>query len=39
VWNAGPGDAILIVVSKKADDPREDVEMVDGFWPNGEESA
>ncbi|HKP20487.1 MAG TPA: cupin domain-containing protein [Thermoleophilaceae bacterium] len=36
VWNAGPGDAILIVVSKKLDDPRDDVETVDEFWPEGE---
>jgi mannose-6-phosphate isomerase-like protein (cupin superfamily) len=37
VWNAGPGDAILIVVSKKSEDPRDDVETVDEFWP--EEAA
>src|SRR4051794_28046028 len=36
VWNAGPGDAILIVVSKRLDDPREDVETVDEFWPEGD---
>ena len=36
VWNAGPGDAILIVVSKRSDDPREDVETVDEFWPEGD---
>jgi len=39
VWNAGPGDAILIIVSRKSDDPREDTEQVEGFWPNGEEDA
>ena len=36
VWNAGPGDAILIVVSKRLDDPREDVETVDEFRPEGD---
>jgi mannose-6-phosphate isomerase-like protein (cupin superfamily) len=39
VWNAGPGDAILIVVSKKSEDPRDDVETVDEFWPEGESEA
>jgi mannose-6-phosphate isomerase-like protein (cupin superfamily) len=38
VWNAGPGDAILIVVSKKSEDPRDDVETVDEFWPDGEQA-
>jgi mannose-6-phosphate isomerase-like protein (cupin superfamily) len=33
VWNEGPDDAVLIMCSTKADDPREDVEMVEGFWP------
>ena len=36
VWNAGPGDAILIVVSKRSEDPREDAETVEEFWPEGE---
>ena len=39
VWNAGPGDAILIVVSKRSDDPRKDVEMVDEFWPDESSGA
>ena len=39
VWNAGPGDAILIVVSKRSEDPRADAETVEDFWPDGEESA
>jgi hypothetical protein len=39
VWNAGPGDAVLIIVSKKSEDPREDTEQVEDFWPNGEEDA
>jgi mannose-6-phosphate isomerase-like protein (cupin superfamily) len=33
VWNDGPDDVELVIVSKKIDDPREDVELVDGFWP------
>ena len=33
VWNAGPDDAVLIMVSKKIDDPSGDVEKVDDFWP------
>jgi mannose-6-phosphate isomerase-like protein (cupin superfamily) len=33
VWNEGPDDAVLIMCSMKSDDPREDVEMVEGFWP------
>src|SRR5262245_27094527 len=39
VWNAGPGDAILIIVSRKSEDPGADAEQVEGFWPNGEEGA
>jgi mannose-6-phosphate isomerase-like protein (cupin superfamily) len=39
VWNAGPGDAILIVVSKRSEDPRDDVETVDEFWPEGDGEA
>jgi hypothetical protein len=35
VWNAGPGDAILIVVSTKSEDPRDDTETVEDFWPEG----
>jgi mannose-6-phosphate isomerase-like protein (cupin superfamily) len=33
VWNEGPDDAVLIMVSKKIDDPGADIEKVDGFWP------
>jgi mannose-6-phosphate isomerase-like protein (cupin superfamily) len=33
VWNEGPEDAVLIMVSKKIDDPSGDVEKVDDFWP------
>jgi mannose-6-phosphate isomerase-like protein (cupin superfamily) len=32
VWNDGPDDAILIMVSRKVDDPGADVEKVDDFW-------
>jgi mannose-6-phosphate isomerase-like protein (cupin superfamily) len=33
VWNEGPDDAVLIMCSMKTDDPREDIEMVEDFWP------
>jgi mannose-6-phosphate isomerase-like protein (cupin superfamily) len=33
VWNDGPDDAVLIMVSKKIDDPGADIEKVDDFWP------
>ena len=33
VWNEGPEDATLIVVGPHSDDPGDDVEIVDGFWP------
>ena len=39
VWNAGPGDAVLIVVSTKSEDPGDDAEQVEDFWPEGEEPA
>ena len=39
VWNAGPGDAILIVVSKRSEDPRLDTETVEDFWPEGDEAG
>jgi mannose-6-phosphate isomerase-like protein (cupin superfamily) len=32
VWNEGPDDAVLIMVSKKLDDPGADIEKVDDFW-------
>jgi mannose-6-phosphate isomerase-like protein (cupin superfamily) len=33
VWNEGPEDAVVIIVSKRSDDPRDDVESVPDFWP------
>lgn len=33
VWNEGPEDAQLVIVSTRIDDVREDGEMVEGFWP------
>jgi mannose-6-phosphate isomerase-like protein (cupin superfamily) len=33
VWNEGPDDAVVIVVSTKSEDPRADVESVEDFWP------
>jgi mannose-6-phosphate isomerase-like protein (cupin superfamily) len=32
VWNEGPDDAVLIMVSAKIDDPSGDVETVEDFW-------
>jgi mannose-6-phosphate isomerase-like protein (cupin superfamily) len=39
VWNAGPGDAVLIVVSTKSEDPRADTEQVKDFWPEEDAPA
>jgi mannose-6-phosphate isomerase-like protein (cupin superfamily) len=33
VWNDGPADAELVIVSVRVDDPEADGEIVDGFWP------
>jgi mannose-6-phosphate isomerase-like protein (cupin superfamily) len=33
VWNEGPADAELIIVSNRIADPRADAEIIDGFWP------
>jgi mannose-6-phosphate isomerase-like protein (cupin superfamily) len=33
VWNDGPDDVELVIVSTKIGDPRADVELVEGFWP------
>ena len=32
VWNEGPDDAVLIMVSRKLDDPGADIEKVNDFW-------
>ena len=33
VWNEGPDDAVVIIVSTRSEDPREDVELQENFWP------
>ena len=33
VWNEGPDDAVVIMCSVKSDDPGDDIETVEGFWP------
>jgi mannose-6-phosphate isomerase-like protein (cupin superfamily) len=33
VWNDGPDDAELVIVSVRLDDARADGEIVEGFWP------
>jgi mannose-6-phosphate isomerase-like protein (cupin superfamily) len=33
VWNEGPEDARLVIVSTKIENVRDDAEMVDDFWP------
>lgn len=33
VWNDGSGDAELLIVSVRLDDPSADGEIVEGFWP------
>ena len=33
VWNEGPEDAQLIIVSVRLENAREDAEMVPDFWP------
>jgi mannose-6-phosphate isomerase-like protein (cupin superfamily) len=33
VWNERPEEAALIIVSTRSEDPREDVELVEDFWP------
>ena len=37
VWNKGPDDAVVIVVSTRSDYPREDTESVEDFWPEGDD--
>jgi mannose-6-phosphate isomerase-like protein (cupin superfamily) len=33
VWNEGPEEAVLMIVSVRSEDPRLDVELVEDFWP------
>jgi mannose-6-phosphate isomerase-like protein (cupin superfamily) len=33
VWNEGPEEAVLLIASTRSEDPREDVELVEDFWP------
>jgi len=33
VWNEGPEDAELVIVSTRIEDPRADAEIVERFWP------
>ena len=33
IWNDEPEDAEIVIVSKRIDDPRGDVETVPDFWP------
>jgi mannose-6-phosphate isomerase-like protein (cupin superfamily) len=34
VWNDGPEDAELIIVSVHSNDPRDDAEIIEDFWPD-----
>lgn len=33
LWNEGPDDVELVIVSTRIDDPRADAELVPDFWP------
>jgi mannose-6-phosphate isomerase-like protein (cupin superfamily) len=33
VWNEGPENATLLIASTRSEDPRDDVELVEDFWP------
>ena len=33
VWNEGPEDATLLLVSQRLEDQSNEVELVDDFWP------
>ena len=33
VWNEGPEDAVVVIVSTRSDDPRDDTELIEGVWP------
>jgi hypothetical protein len=33
VWNEGPEDVVIVIVSPRLEDQSNEVELVDGFWP------
>jgi mannose-6-phosphate isomerase-like protein (cupin superfamily) len=33
VWNEGPEDANLVIISPRVEDARDDAEMIADFWP------
>jgi mannose-6-phosphate isomerase-like protein (cupin superfamily) len=33
VWNEGPEEAVLLIASTRSEDPRDDVELIEDFWP------
>jgi mannose-6-phosphate isomerase-like protein (cupin superfamily) len=33
VWNDGPDDAELLIISVRVEDPRSDAALVEDFWP------
>jgi mannose-6-phosphate isomerase-like protein (cupin superfamily) len=33
VWNEGPEDAVLVIVSPRVENARDDAEMIADFWP------
>ena len=33
VWNEGPEEAALLIASTRSEDPRDDVELIEDFWP------
>jgi mannose-6-phosphate isomerase-like protein (cupin superfamily) len=33
VWNEGPEEAALLIASTRSEDPRDDVELIENFWP------
>lgn len=35
IHNDGPGEAVVVIVSPKAEDTTEDAEQVEDFWPTG----
>jgi mannose-6-phosphate isomerase-like protein (cupin superfamily) len=33
VWNEGPEEAALLIASTRSEDPGDDVELIEDFWP------